>query len=72
MFRPQAGHHQASTEDIKRYNKVSTQLSAHFVVPFYIFCTGLMMADLRPKHVALMGTDIFGILCVVATFGFNT
>jgi len=29
-------------------------LSAHNVVPFYMFCTGLMMADLRPKHVALM------------------
>jgi len=25
MFRPQFGHHQASTEHIKRYNKVNTQ-----------------------------------------------
>jgi Flp pilus assembly protein protease CpaA len=33
-------------------------LSARFVVPFYMFCIGLMMADLRPKHVALMWTDI--------------
>jgi len=32
-------------------------LSAHNVVPFYMICTGLMMADLRPKHVALMWTD---------------
>jgi len=29
-------------------------LSAHFVVPFYMFCIGLMMAELPPKHVALM------------------
>ena len=29
-------------------------LSAHFVVPFYTFCIGLVAADLRPKHVALM------------------
>jgi len=34
------------------------QLSAHFVVPFYMFYIGLMMADLRPKHVALVWTDI--------------
>jgi len=29
-------------------------LSAHFVLPFYMFCISPMMAELRPKHVALM------------------
>ena len=33
-------------------------LSADFVVPFYMFFIGLMMVDLRPKHVALMWTYI--------------
>jgi hypothetical protein len=28
--------------------------SAHFYCALYMFCIGLMMAVLRPKHVALM------------------
>ena len=28
------------------------------IMNFYIFYIGLMMADLRPKHAALMLTDI--------------
>ena len=49
MFRPQFGHPQANSEHIKRYNKVSTQWD-----PISFKRNGiLMMADLRPKHVAL-------------------
>jgi len=33
-------------------------MSGHFVLPFYMFCIGLTMADLGPKHVALMCADI--------------
>jgi len=32
-------------------------LSAHFIVPSYMFCIGLMMAELWPEHAALMWTD---------------
>ena len=38
--------------------RIGIPLSAHFVVPIYMFCIGLMMAELWSKHVALMWNDI--------------
>ena len=57
MFRPQFGHHQANAEHIKRYSKVSTPIEWSLCSKLYMFCIGLMMAELRPKRVALMWTD---------------